>query len=313
MTFSETGENSPHQPVLYQQMIKILQPKSTGRYVDGTVGAGGHTAGILQESSPEGQLIGLDIDEQALEIAHQRIANFGSRAKLKKSSYVDIIQSIAECGWACTDGIVIDLGVSSIQFDNADRGFSIIKDAPLDMRFNQHQGTSAANLVNELPEKELARIIWTYGEEPRARQIAAAIIHNRPLASTGELAAIIEKVHVGKRGKIHPATRTFQAIRIAVNDELGTLQKGLEEAVRALCPGGRLAVISFHSLEDRIVKRYFKQESRDCICPPVQTVCNCGHRATIKIITKYPIRPNEEEIRTNPRSRSAKLRAAEKL
>lgn len=302
-----------HQPVLYHNIINILQPKNSGRYVDGTVGAGGHSAGILEASRPGGMLIGLDIDKQALAIAEEKLSIYGDRVIIRKGSYADLSTHIKSEGWECTDGILMDLGVSSMQLDTAERGFSFNKEARLDMRFDQQGETDAWNLINELSEAELAKIIWIYGEEPRSRQIAKALVKNRPLISTQDLASLIETIYGKKRGGIHPATRTFQALRIAVNKELDVLEKGLVESLKALCSGGRLAVISFHSLEDRIVKQFFQQESRDCICPPEQPVCICGHIASLKILTKRPIRPSEEEAEKNPRARSAKLRAAEKI
>jgi 16S rRNA (cytosine1402-N4)-methyltransferase len=309
-----TAEERPfHLPVLYQETINILQPKSAGRYADGTLGAGGHSAGILESSQPDGQLLGLDIDDHALQIAKARLSDFGKRATLIKGSYSKMTEHLRSISWPCVDGIVLDLGLSSMQLDTAQRGFSFIKDAPLDMRFNMEQKLTAAEVVNTWTEKDLAQIIWEFGEEPKSRQIATAIITNRPVATTHQLAAVILRVYKGKRGKVHPATRTFQALRMAVNDELDTLEKGLKEAFSALCSGGRLAVISFHSLEDRKVKQYFQYESRDCICPPEQLVCICGHKASIKLLTKKAIIPSQEEIGKNPRARSAKLRAVEKL
>lgn len=303
----------PHLPVLYQESINLLQPKNHGRYADGTLGAGGHSAGILEASQPDGQLLGLDVDDQALKIAKAELSRFGSRAALIKGSYATMTEHLHTIGWPCVDGIILDLGLSSMQLDTAERGFSFIKDAPLDMRFNKDQKLTAAEIVNTWGEKDLTQIIRKFGEEPRSRQIAAAIITHRPLTTTQQLAAVALEVYKGKRGKIHPATRTFQALRMAVNRELDTLEKGLQEAVAALCGGGRLAVISFHSLEDRTVKQFFHRESRNCICPPEQPVCTCGHKASIRLITKKAIIPSQEEVDNNTRARSAKLRAAEKL
>jgi 16S rRNA (cytosine1402-N4)-methyltransferase len=216
-------------------------------------------------------------------------------------------------GWDHVDGIVIDLGVSSMQIDSPERGFSFLKDGPLDMRFDPSQQTSAADLVNTLSEADLADILWKYGDERLSRRIARSIVANRPFHTTLELAALIEK-SVGKSsGKIHPATRSFQALRIAVNGELDSLEEFLPQAIEALAPEGRLAVISFHSLEDRIVKQFFRKESSDCICPPEQLVCTCGHVASIKEINRHPIEADEEEKANNPRARSARLRIAEKL
>ena len=305
--------NTPHHPVLYQEIIHALRPHSAGRYVDATVGAGGHAWGILTASAPGGLLLGLDLDPQALEIASQRLSAFESRVTLLKASYTTLQAQLARLGWATVDGIVIDLGVSSMQIDTPERGFSFLMDGPLDMRFSPAQTTSAADLVNTLPETELADLIFRYGEEKLSRRIARAIVQARPLRTTTELANLILKASGGRRERIHPATRTFQALRIAVNQELQSVEDFLPQAVQALAPGGHLAVISFHSLEDRIVKQYFRRESRDCICPPEQPVCTCGHKASIIEITRHPIEATLEEAKTNPRSRSAKLRIIEKL
>lgn len=305
--------NTPHHPVLYQEIIHALRPHSAGRYVDATVGAGGHAWGILTASAPGGLLLGLDLDPQALEIASQRLSAFESRVTLLKASYTTLQAQLARLGWATVDGIVIDLGVSSMQIDTPERGFSFLMDGPLDMRFSPAQTTSAADLVNTLPETELADLIFRYGEEKLSRRIARAIVQARPLRTTTELANLILKASGGRRERIHPATRTFQALRIAVNQELQSVEDFLPQALQALAPGGHLAVISFHSLEDRIVKQYFRRESRDCICPPEQPVCTCGHKASIIEITRHPIEATLEEAKTNPRSRSAKLRIIEKL
>jgi 16S rRNA (cytosine1402-N4)-methyltransferase len=228
------------------------------------------------------------------------------------SSYTSLLSELLTSGWDHVDGIVIDLGVSSMQIDSPERGFSFLKDGPLDMRFNPSQSVSADDLVNRSTEEDLADIIWRFGEERLSRRIARAIVHARPLNSTLALAEVIRKNAGKPSGRIHPATRTFQALRIAVNLELKSLSEFLPQAIEALAPGGRLAVISFHSLEDRIVKQYFRQESRDCICPPDQPICTCGHKASIIDITRHPIEADEEEKKQNPRSRSAKLRVVEK-
>lgn len=304
-----------HQPVLYKEIIHALDPQRGRKYVDGTLGAGGHAAGILEASSPDGRLLGLDLDPLALELARQRLAPFGDRAILRRSSYTRLAAELAALGWDTVHGIVLDLGVSSMQVDRPERGFSFKEDAPLDMRFDPDAGLTGADLVNELPEADLADILFRYGEERKSRQVARAIVRSRPVRTTQELARIVAGVTGGRRragGGIHPATRTFQALRIAVNRELESVEAVLPEAVAALAPGGRLAVISFHSLEDRIVKRFFRQESRDCICPPEQPVCTCGHQATLQELYRKPVRPQVEEIQANPRSRSAKLRVAEK-
>lgn len=303
-----------HQPVLYQDIIHALQPHREGKYVDGTVGAGGHASGILEASRPNGQLLGLDVDPQALALARTRLAPFGPRAILIQASYTSLTVQLTGLAWAAVDGIVLDLGVSSMQLDTPGRGFSFREDAPLDMRFDptQPDTPTAADLVNTLPESDLADLIYRYGEERHSRRVARAILYARPIHTTGHLASVIAKaVHGGTH--LHPATRTFQALRIAVNGELDAVEMVLPQAIQALAPGGRLAVIAFHSLEDRIVKEYFRRESRDCICPPRHPMCVCGHKAIIQEITRKPIQADDEEVETNPRARSAKLRVAEKL
>lgn len=301
-----------HQPVLYKEIIHALRPKSGGRYVDGTLGAGGHAAGLLAESQPAGQLLGLDVDPQALDLARQKLAPFGERVYTKLAPYTSLPDQLATLGWGSVDGILLDLGASSMQFDSPERGFSFLADGPLDMRFDPSNPLTAAEIVNTWPEVELVDILFRYGEEPAARHIARAIIRARPVGGTRELAAVIEKA-LGRRGPHHPATQTFQALRIAVNSELEAVEKVLPMAVQALGVGGRLAVISFHSLEDRLVKEYFRREGKDCLCPPRQPLCTCGHKANIKEITRRPITPTEQETSQNPRARSAKLRVAEKL
>jgi len=299
-----------HQPVLYKEIIHALQPKSEGRYLDGTLGAGGHAFGILEHSEPAGQLLGLDVDPEALDIARERLAGFGDRARIVRSSYLKLDEQLAQIGWDAVDGIVLDFGVSSMQLDRPARGFSFRTDAPLDMRFDPGQPTTAADLVNELPENDLADILFRYGEERGSRRIARAIVEARPISTTRQLADVITRI--AKSGKIHPATKTFQALRIATNRELEAVAAVLPLAVGALKPGGRLAVISFHSLEDRIVKQYFQRESQDCICPPEQWTCTCGHEAVLDKVSKKPVIPQAEEIRQNPRARSARLRIIEK-
>ncbi len=302
-----------HHPVLYQEIIAALRPKSPGRYVDATVGAGGHAWGILEASSPNGQLLGLDLDPQALEIANQRLIDFEGRYTLVRASYTTLKEQIAALNWNDVNGIVADLGVSSMQIDTPKRGFSFLKEGPLDMRFGPDQSITAADLVNQWPEEELANILWRYGEERQSRKIARAICLERPFETTLQLAEAISKAIGGKHSRIHPATRSFQALRIAVNQELQAIETFLPQAVAALIPEGRLAVISFHSLEDRIVKQFFRRESKDCICPPEQPVCTCGHRASLKEVSRHPSTATETEIQYNPRARSARLRVAEKL
>lgn len=308
--------NSPHYSVLYHEIIQAVNPKSGGFYVDCTLGAGGHASGLLEKTAPDGMVLGLDVDPEALDIARERLSSFGSRFISKHTSYTMLKRVVAECGWDGVDGIILDLGASSMQFDQAHRGFSFLYEGALDMRFNPEQILTAAEIVNHYDERELANLIFEYGEERQSRRIAAAIVRNRPFETTKELADLISKSVYRPKGKprrIHPATLTFQALRIAVNEELINVKEVLPEAVQSLKKGGRLAVISFHSLEDRIVKHYFKKEAKDCVCPPEHLMCTCDHRAVLKIITKKPILPSEEEIQLNKRSRSAKLRIAEKI
>jgi 16S rRNA (cytosine1402-N4)-methyltransferase len=305
-----------HQPVLYHEIIHALQPRRGGHYVDGTLGAGGHAWGILQASQPDGRLLGLDVDPQALELARRKLADFGERAHIVQASYTAMPEQLHSAGWGAVEGILLDLGMSSMQVDSAERGFSFVQDGPLDMRFDPRNPLSADDLVNGLPEKELADLIYRYGEERRARQVAHAIIISRPIHSTLELSRVVARAagrRGGPRSGPHPATQTFQALRIAVNGEMQAIERVLPLAVDALAPSGRLAVISFHSLEDRQVKQFFRRESSDCLCPPRQPVCTCGHKASLKEITRQPIRPGEDETNQNPRARSAKLRVAEKL
>jgi len=302
-----------HVPVLYQEVLEVLNPVPGGLYVDGTIGAGGHSKGILERSAPDGMLIGFDLDPAALALAESNLAEFSGRVTLIHSSYHELVSHLNNRNWHTIDGILIDLGLSSMQLNTPERGFSFRYDAPLDMRFDPTQSFSASDLVNEYTREELAEIIFTYGEEKFSRRIAKAIIENRPLATTKELAELIKGVVPHSRSKIHPATRTFQALRITVNNELDALEAFLPAALEVLKPGGRLAVIAFHSLEDRIVKRYFRQESRDCICPQEIPICVCENKARIKEISRRPISPGDHEISENPRARSAKLRAAEKI
>lgn len=301
-----------HLPVLYQEIIHALRPHPSGRYVDGTVGAGGHARGILEACAPDGELLGLDLDPQALALARETLAPFGRRVHLAQASYTALPDQLHQLGWEAVDGIVLDLGLSSMQLDTAERGFSFQHDAPLDMRFSPLNPTTAASLVNSLDEDELADLLYRYGEESDGRRIARAIVRARPLQTTRELAAVIEKT-IPRRKGIHPATRTFQALRIAVNEELASVAEALPKAVAALRSGGRLAVISFHSLEDRIVKDFFREQSRDWVNPPYTPIYAEERKAVLKEISRKPIVPSDEEIENNPRARSAKLRIAEKL
>lgn len=322
-----------HIPVLYQETLAGLKVRANGFYIDGTVGAGGHAAGILRASAPDGRLLGLDCDPSAIEVCRERLAPFGDRVALVYANFAELQERVEALGWGLADGVVLDLGVSSMQLDQPERGFSFQQEGPLDMRFDPRAWRTAADLVNELPEQELAEVIYRNGEEPAARAIARAIVAARPLCTTVQLAEVISSAvgtssasrqsharrparharQLTRRAQRHPATRTFQALRIVVNDELRVLERGLDAAVRALKPGGRLAVITFHSLEDRIVKRFLSEASRDCICPPEMAHCTCGHRAMVERLSKKPIRPTAAEIERNHRSRSSKLRIAARL
>ena len=300
-----------HIPVLLTPVLESLLPAT--RVIDGTLGAGGHAAALLAGGA--GALLGLDRDPAALALARAALAQYGDRAQSRHGSYVDIAAHAAAIGWDWVDAILLDLGLSSMQLDTPERGFAFRYDAPLDMRFDPTSAApTAADLVNALPEAELTQLFFTYGEEPRARVIARRICAARPVETTRALAALVEAAVPRRKGDaIHPATRVFQALRIAVNDELGAVERALPVAIDLLKPGGRLAVISFHSLEDRIVKNAFRLASTDCICPPQVPVCVCGHRATVRLVTRKPITATDEEIAQNARSRSAKLRVVEKL
>ena len=304
-----------HAPVLTDEVIRYLAVRPGGRYVDCTVGAGGHASAILEAASPGGLVLGMDADPEALNITRQTLSRFEEDGlKLVQSNFRELASVCNEYNFVPVHGALFDLGVSSMQLADESRGFGFQVEAPLDMRFSPDQVLTAAEIVNESNEEELAGVIWRYGEEPASRRIARAIARSRPIRTTTELASIVSRATGGKHGRrIHPATRTFQALRIAVNDELGALTEALEQAVDVLGNEGRLAVISFHSLEDRIVKQFIARESRDCICPPKRPTCTCGHSARLKAVTRKAVTSTAEEIATNPRSRSARLRAAEKL
>lgn len=298
-----------HQPVLLQEVLVLLAPQPDGRYIDGTAGGGGHSWALLAAG---GQVLSLDADPHAVDRVRQRLRPFAERSLVLQGNFRTLATAAQQAGFDPVDGILLDLGLSSDQLELEERGFSLMTDGPLDMRFDPAQELSAADLVNTWPEGQLADLIYAYGEERLSRRIARAMVLARPLHSTGQLARVIERA-VGRRGRIHPATRTFQALRIAVNDELGALQAVLPQAMALLRPGGRLAVISFHSLEDRIVKQFMQREAQNCLCPPELLHCQCDHRASLRVLTRKLVGPSAEEIAANPRSRSAKLRAAERL
>jgi 16S rRNA (cytosine1402-N4)-methyltransferase len=306
-----------HIPVLLREAIDALAPKAGGIYVDGTLGAGGHATEILKRSAPDGILIGLDQDAEAIERCKTNLAVFGSRAKVRQANYRELPAVLSEFGYESVDGVLLDLGVSWFHLRSPQRGFSFMLDGPLDMRMDQSRPQSAADLVNTLPRQELARIIREYGEDVKAGAIARAIEKARergPITGTAQLAQIVSSVFPPyPPRRVHAATKTFQALRIAVNDEMGALREGLDRIVPVLKPGGRLVVISFHSLEDRIVKQTFAAAAKDCVCPPKMPVCSCGKKPELNVLTRRPISAGPEELERNPAARSAKLRAAEKI
>ncbi|MGN6675204.1 MAG: 16S rRNA (cytosine(1402)-N(4))-methyltransferase RsmH [Thermomicrobiales bacterium] len=306
-----------HTPVLLAETLAALQPHSGWRHLDGTFGGGGHTRALMAASAPAGRVLALDADPAAIARGAALVAEFGDRLTLREGNFSNLAEYARETGFAPLDGVLLDLGLSSYQLADSARGFSFNSDGPLDMRFGPGAITTAADLVNTLPEDELANLIFTYGEDRWARRIARAIVRHRASAlftTTAQLAAVVARaVPAGRGSKIHPATRTFQALRIAVNRELDVLEAALAGALDVLAPGGRLAVISFHSLEDRIVKQFIRREATDCLCPPITPVCVCGHRATVRPVTRKGIRAGAAEVAANPRSRSAILRVAEKL
>jgi len=307
-----------HLPVMADEVIRFLAPKPGCIYVDGTLGGAGHAARILEASSPDGTLIRLHRDVEAPQAARDRLLPFGDRVRLVHGNFSGLAEALERFGVERIDGILLDLGVSSHQLDSAERGFSFQKDAPLDMRMDSSSGATAAELVNTLSAQELERIIRDFGEERWARRIAAFIVNARgdaPIQTTLHLVDII-KGAIPKGAweeRLHPATRTFQALRIAVNDELASLEKGLDLGIRMLNPGGRGVVISFHSLEDRIVKNSFRRLAQGCTCPKGLPYCVCGNTPLLRVLTSRPVKAGEAEVEANPRARSARLRAAEKL
>ncbi|HYY44496.1 MAG TPA: 16S rRNA (cytosine(1402)-N(4))-methyltransferase RsmH [Actinomycetota bacterium] len=305
-----------HHPVLARRVVEIFAPALDpgGVFVDATLGRGGHAAEILR-SAPGAKLIGIDRDAGALEASRAFLRPFEDRIRLVRGNFQDLASVLERLGVPSVRGVLLDLGVSSPQLDEAHRGFSFRSDGPLDMRMDVSQSLTADDVVNRYDEKELARTIRSYGEERFARRIAAAIVKARPVEGTARLAEIVTSAipAATRRAGGHPARRTFQAIRIEVNRELDALRKGLPAAIDALEPGGRIAVLSYHSLEDRVVKRTFQEESRGCVCPPGFPVCTCSARARLRILTRRPWRPDASEVQSNPRAGAAKLRAAERI
>ena len=311
------GRGAPHRPVLLEETLKFLAPERGGLFVDCTVGLSGHSEAILK-SSQDARVVGMDLDPAALAYSRERLAPYGERFRAFQANFRAINVVLQEANEGAPNGILVDLGVSSLQFDSPERGFSFRFDAPLDMRMDPTRGATAADLLQQLPESEIARIIFEYGEERHSRRIARRIVECReqgkPITTTAELADLARQAAGGhKRNQIHPATRTFQALRIAVNHELEGLGEFVESAVDLLIPDGRFAGISFHSLEDRILKRELKKLSGHCECPPRLPVCACGAREVVEVLTRRPVAPGAREIEENPRARSAKLRACRKL
>jgi 16S rRNA (cytosine1402-N4)-methyltransferase len=309
-----------HRSVLLEKSLSLLELRSNSLVVDGTVGAGGHAAAILEETAPDGQLIGLDRDPQALEAARRHLAPFGARCQLVRASFRQLHEVLAEAGAPQVDGVLLDLGVSSAQLDDPERGFRFADDSAddtaLDMRMDPDAAVTAADLLRKASAEELATWFRQYADLPRARRLARAIVEARrraPLQTARNLRDIVDAAGVGRGRRHHPATLVFQALRIAVNDEIGALAEGLEAAIDALRPGGRLVVIAYHSAEDRVVKNCFRDAQRGCTCPPHTPVCICGGRVRLRIITKRPLVPDRDEVRENPRARSARLRAAERV
>ena len=302
-----------HTPVMVPEIMQALKTQPGGRYIDGTLGEGGHSKSILNAVEPGGQVLGLDADAEAITVATQRLMEHGDAFLAINTNFRDIRATALRYEFVPVHGVLFDLGVSSLQLDRESRGFSFRRSDPLDMRFSFDQQVTAADIVNEYAESELADLIFHLGEDRAARRIARLIVQKRPINTSLELAELIEKVSPRRGKRMHPATRTFQAIRIAVNDELSALETALEQAVSLLGQGGRLAVISYHSLEDRIVKNFIRKQASDCICPPGTPDCRCNHLATLKMISRRPLTPTDSEIETNQRSRSAKLRVAERI
>jgi 16S rRNA (cytosine1402-N4)-methyltransferase len=309
---TKSGSPSSHIPVLLSETIDALAVQPGGRYIDCTLGGAGHASAILEKASPGGQLLGIDADPAAIERARKTLAPYRDAVLLVNNNFANLQTICIKHDFFPVHGILLDLGLSSMQLEDTTRGFSFQHDDPLDMRISPTQKITAADIVNKSPEARLAEIIRTYGEEYSSHRIASTIVNSRPVNTTGQLAALIERA-IGRKGKIHPATKTFQALRIAVNQELEHLESVLKQAIELLGFEGRLVVITYHSLEDRIVKQFYQKESRGCICPPEVPVCICGHTPRLKIINRKVIVPSSAEVRDNPRSRSAKLRTAERL
>ncbi len=308
--------NYAHVPVMAREVLGLLRPQAHKKFLDATLGGGGHAQELLALSNPDGKVLGLDWDEEAIEAARLRLQEYGDRLVTRRANFNEAKEILKEVHWEKVNGIFLDLGLSSYHLESPARGFSFQAEARLDMRMDRRQSLDAYEVVNTFPVSELERILRLYGEEPRARRIALAIDKQRqqkPVETTTKLAEIVASASGRKRSGIHPATRTFQALRIVVNGELENLRDFVEEAYELLVPEGRMVVISFHSLEDRLVKRAFRKWSMSCLCSPRIPSCCCGWSQKAKILTARPLRPSPEEIQRNPRSRSAKLRAVERI
>jgi 16S rRNA (cytosine1402-N4)-methyltransferase len=305
-----------HVPVLVREIIEYLRPETGKRYLDGTLGGGGHAEAILDASRPSGRLLGLDRDDHAIAAARERLSRFKDNVTIRQESFAAAKDILAEMNWHKVDGVILDLGISSHQLDAPERGFSFQSRARLDMRMDQRQSLTAFDIINEFSAPQITKILYDYGEEPSARRIATAIIAERKkqkIETTTELSQIVERIKGRRPGGRHPATQTFQALRIAVNDELGSLKRFLEGGFDLLVPGGRMAIVSFHSLEDRLVKTAFRRWHQSCLCPPRSLRCECGWSQKVKQLTKRPVVPSPAEVAANPRARSAKLRAVVRL
>lgn len=306
------NETQTHAPVMVDEVLRYLSVQPGGRYVDCTVGGGGHSLAILETAAPGGLLLGIDADAAALDIARERLEPYAGSLLLRQANFRDLAAVCRDANFVPVHGVLFDLGVSSYQLADESRGFGFQVEAPLDMRFGEGQDVTAYEIVNTYGERELADLIWRYGEEPASRRIARAIAAARPLETTAELAEVVTRAGGGARRRIHPATRTFQALRIAVNDELAALEPALMDATARLAPGGRIVVMSYHSLEDRIVKRTFEFLAGRCRCAPELPMCCCGARKQVELLTRKPVQPTADEVERNPRARSARLRAAQK-
>ena len=313
----KTDRLGPHVPVMPEEVAELLRVRSGGRYVDATVGEGGHAYRMLVDSSPDGQVLALDWDDQAIEKSRKRLEPFGGRVRFLRASFGELRRVLDEVGWSeGADGILVDLGLSTLQLGRTERGFSFSADGPLDMRMDRRRPTTAADLVRDLDERELADVIFRFGEEPASRRIARAIVAERrvrTIETTAQLREVVVRAGIRSRPGRDPATRTFQALRITVNSELAELEQLLDRGWELMREGGRLVILSYHSLEDRMVKHAFKRWASACICPPGIPACNCGWYARVRLLSRRRLRPSEEEVSANPRARSAGLRAVERL